>query len=176
MRIIHITRRGMALSAAAVVMAVAGAVVLAGCFAKTPEPAAPQGIPGATDEERVAYLTELGWEVEPTPLETLDLQLPEDLSRTWGDYAALQEGQGLPFGQYAGQAVRRYTYTVLNYPGIPKGCRPICMWRRSASSAGTSSPPGKEASRADWPSRRRRPHNRHYRISRKRCQRMFCCK
>ena len=121
MRIIHITRRGMALSAAAVVMAVAGAVVLAGCFAKTPEPAAPQGIPGATDEERTAYLAELGWEVEPTPLETLDLQLPEDLSRTWGDYAALQEGQGLPFTQYAGQAVRRYTYTVLNYPGIPKG-------------------------------------------------------
>ena len=121
MRIIHITRRGMALSAAAVVLAVAGAVVLAGCFAKTPEPEPPQGIPGATDEERTAYLTDLGWEVEPTPLETLDLQLPEDLSRTWGDYAALQEGQGLPFAQYAGQAVRRYTYTVLNYPGIPKG-------------------------------------------------------
>ena len=121
MRIIHITRRGMALSAAAVVLAVAGAVVLAGCFAKTPEPEPPQGIPGATDEERTAYLTDLGWEVEPTPLETVDLQLPEDLSRTWGDYAALQEGQGLPFAQYAGQAVRRYTYTVLNYPGIPKG-------------------------------------------------------
>lgn len=120
MRIIHITRRSMVLSAAVLVMA-AGTVVLAGCFARTPEPEAAEGIPGATDQERVDYLTALGWEVEATPLETLDLQLPEDLSRTWGDYAALQEGQGMPFGQYAGQAVRRYTYTVLNYPGIPKG-------------------------------------------------------
>ena len=54
-------------------------------------------------------------------METLDLQLPENLEKKWGDYTALQKQQGFPFADYAGQAVRRYTYAVGNYPGVPEG-------------------------------------------------------
>ena len=75
----------------------------------------------ADDPARVSYLQELGWQVESTPVETLDLQLPQELAETWGEYAAMQTAQGMPFADYAGQPVRRYTYRVTNYPGMEKG-------------------------------------------------------
>lgn len=34
----------------------------------------------ATNEQRVAYLNSLGWQVEPEPVETLSLTLPKALS------------------------------------------------------------------------------------------------
>ena len=92
------------------------AAVLAGCFNGKEKP-----LTLADDPARVSYLQELGWQVESTPVETLDLQLPENLEKKWGDYTALQKQQGFPFADYAGQAVRRYTYAVGNYPGVPEG-------------------------------------------------------
>ena len=55
------------------------------------------------------------------PVETLHLQLPEDLSAEWRDYLKLQQSQGLPFGDYAGCEAERYTYNILNYPGVERG-------------------------------------------------------
>ena len=77
----------------------------------------------------MAYLEALGWQVEPQPIETLDLQLPEKLEGEWDAYAKLQKGQGLPFSEFAGQAVKRYTYTVTNYPEIPQGVQAnLYLW------------------------------------------------
>ena len=52
---------------------------------------------------------------------TMDLQLPEDLKAQWGDYLKLQTQQGMPMADCAGQVVRRFTYTVTNYPDVPDG-------------------------------------------------------
>lgn len=43
-----------------------------------------------TNEERVAYLRELGWEVEPEPVESLQFLLPETLEEPYLSYNALQ--------------------------------------------------------------------------------------
>ena len=118
MRVIHITRRRMALMSLALGLVIGSALLLAGCFGGDKET---EVITAATNEERVAYLEALGWQVEPQPIETLDLQLPEKLEGEWDAYAKLQKGQGLPFSEFAGQAVKRYTYTVTNYPEIPEG-------------------------------------------------------
>ena len=67
------------------------------------------------------YLQQLGWQVEPDPIETLDLQLPQSLGDTWGDYAAMQAEQGFPFTDFAGQPIRRYTFRITNYPGMDGG-------------------------------------------------------
>ncbi len=83
------------------------------------DPADP--IEAGTPELRIAYLEQLGWQVDVSPVETLDLQLPKPLNDEWQAYAKLQSQQGLPFDQFAGQQVKRYTYTVNNYPGIEKG-------------------------------------------------------
>ncbi len=126
MRVIHITRRRMALMSLALGLVIGSALLLAGCFGGDKET---EVITAATNEERVAYLEALGWQVEPQPIETLDLQLPEKLEGEWDAYAKLQKGQGLPFSEFAGQAVKRYTYTVTNYPEIPQGVQAnLYLW------------------------------------------------
>ena len=126
MRVIHITRRRMALMSLALGLVIGSALLLAGCFGGNKET---EVINAATNEERVAYLEALGWQVEPQPIETLDLQLPEKLEGEWDAYAKLQKGQGLPFSEFAGQAVKRYTYTVTNYPEIPQGVQAnLYLW------------------------------------------------
>ncbi len=126
MRVIHITRRRMALMSLALGLVIGSAMLLAGCFGGDKET---EVITAATNEKRVAYLEALGWQVEPQPIETLDLQLPEKLEGEWDAYAKLQKGQGLPFSEFAGQAVKRYTYTVTNYPEIPQGVQAnLYLW------------------------------------------------
>ena len=126
MRVIHITRRRMALMSLALGLVIGSALLLAGCFGGDKET---EVITAATNEERVAYLEALGGQVEPQPIETLDLQLPEKLEGEWDAYAKLQKGQGLPFSEFAGQAVKRYTYTVTNYPEIPQGVQAnLYLW------------------------------------------------
>lgn len=126
MRVIHITRRRMALMSLALGLVIGSALLLAGCFGGDKET---EVITAATNEERVAYLEALGWQVEPQPIETLDLQLLEKLEGEWDAYAKLQKGQGLPFSEFAGQAVKRYTYTVTNYPEIPQGVQAnLYLW------------------------------------------------
>ena len=120
MRIFHLSRRRIFLSAAALALVVCLSVVLVGCFKKAPNEAF-SGIFAATDAERISYLNSLGWEVESSPIETLDLKLPEDLLTSWADYVALQDAQSLPFGTCAGQTVQRYTYRITNYPEIANG-------------------------------------------------------
>lgn len=126
MRVIHITRRRMALMSLALGLVIGSALLLAGCFGGDKEA---EIVTASTNEERVAYLEALGWQVEPQPIETLDLQLPEKLEGEWDTYAKLQKGQGLPFSEFAGQAVKRYTYTVTNYPEIPQGVQAnLYLW------------------------------------------------
>ena len=117
MYVIHLKlrKRAMLASAAVVVMCICAAFLLPGCRSDAPEP-----IPAATEEQRQAYLSDLGWSVNSTPVETMDLQLPQTLNEGWLEYAKLQDEQNLPFSNYAGQTVRRFTYTVTNYPGIPQ--------------------------------------------------------
>ena len=118
--VIHMrfTRRKILLAAAALVLVTGMALLLAGCFRS----AAPcEAVTLAANEQRVAYLESLGWQVLPEPVATMDLQLPEDLKAQWGDYLKLQTQQGMPMADCAGQVVRRFTYTVTNYPDVPDG-------------------------------------------------------
>lgn len=74
-----------------------------------------------TEEARVDYLKDLGWEISPEPLATLQLQLPEPLSDPYKTYNKLQKEQGFDLEELQGQQVTRYTYSVLNYPDHPEG-------------------------------------------------------
>ena len=105
MYVIHMrfTRRKILLAAAALVLVTGMTLLLAGCFRS----AAPrEAVTLATNEQRVAYLESLGWQVLPEPVATMDLQLPEDLKAQWGDYLKLQTQQGMPMADCAGQVVR----------------------------------------------------------------------
>ena len=77
-------------------------------------PAAPEL---TSNEERVAYLQSLGWEVTEEPLETLQFLLPDHLDEPYLSYNDLQRQQGFDLSACCGKQVSRYTYAVTNYPG-----------------------------------------------------------
>ena len=83
------------------------------------------GVPEQTylssNGERVAYLRELGWEIDPEPLTTLQFLLPPKLSGDYITYNDLQKSQGFDLETCCGKQVTRYTYTVTNYPQRPDG-------------------------------------------------------
>ena len=85
MMILHISKRRIAVMAVSFMVIAAVTVVLAGCFSDKENT-----ITLADTAEMADYLQQLGWQVEPDPIETLDLQLPQTLGDTWGDYAAMQ--------------------------------------------------------------------------------------
>ena len=75
----------------------------------------------SSNGERVAYLRELGWEIDPEPLTTLQFLLPPKLSGDYITYNDLQKSQGFDLETCCGKQVTRYTYTVTNYPQRPEG-------------------------------------------------------
>jgi hypothetical protein len=79
-------------------------------------------LPQLTDnDQRVAYLQSLGWEVAEEPVETLQFLLPETLEEPYLTYNELQLPQGFDLTAFCGKQVSRYTYTVTNYPGRSEG-------------------------------------------------------
>lgn len=121
MMVFHLkfSKKYLAFALILVLLAAAAAVLLGGCLKKEAAPAQAPAV--NSNEARVQYLTDLGWEVTAEPKETLHLLLPEDLSAAYGDYCKLQQEQQLPFDQYGGRQVTRYTYTITNYPDVPGG-------------------------------------------------------
>lgn len=69
-----------------------------------------------TNEDRVAYLGEYGWQVKQEPLTTQELIIPQEFDESYTDYLTLQSEQGFDLTKYAGKRVKRYTYEITNYP------------------------------------------------------------
>ena len=70
----------------------------------------------ATNEQRVAYLNSLGWQVEPEPVKTQQVTVPADPSEVFLRYNELQVSQGYDLLQYSGEELTRYVYRITNYP------------------------------------------------------------
>ena len=70
----------------------------------------------STNDDRVKFLTDLGWEVTTSPAETSQVRIPQDQSEVFDRYNALQKSQGYDLSAYAGKNVMRYVYKVENYP------------------------------------------------------------
>lgn len=118
MKIYHITRRRLRWMGVLAVLMLLTVPVLVGCFSKDTDE---ELIMLPTAQEQVEFLTSLGWQVEPEPLETLDMKLPDSWDEEWEAYGKMQTQQGLPFLDFSGATVRRVTYTVTNYPHIADG-------------------------------------------------------
>ena len=71
----------------------------------------------ATNDGRVKFLTDFGWDVTVSPTESGQVKIPETSSEVFTRYNALQKSQGYDLSQYAGKTVMRYVYKVTNYPG-----------------------------------------------------------
>ena len=80
--------------------------------------AAATGAPAmSSNDGRVKFLTDFGWEVTTSPEESSQVKIPEETSEVFDRYNALQKSQGYDLSAYAGKNVMRYVYKINNYPG-----------------------------------------------------------
>lgn len=69
-----------------------------------------------TADDRVEFLRQFGWEVNPEPLEETEVTIPAEFDKVFAGYNELQKNQGLDLGKYKNKNVTRCTYAVTNYP------------------------------------------------------------
>ena len=70
-----------------------------------------------SNDARVKFLTDFGWDVTPSPKESGQVTIPKETSEVFDRYNALQKSQGYDLSAYAGKTVMRYVYRINNYPG-----------------------------------------------------------
>ena len=68
------------------------------------------------NDDRLAYLSGLGWQTSSQPIATEELLIPEEFDESYTGYLQLQADQGFDLTQYKGRRVKRYTYQLTNYP------------------------------------------------------------
>ena len=71
----------------------------------------------ATNDGRVQFLKEFGWDVAASPTESGQVKIPETSTEVFDRYNALQKSQGYDLNKFAGKTVMRYVYKINNYPG-----------------------------------------------------------
>ncbi len=70
-----------------------------------------------TDEDRIEFLKQFGWEVKPSAVEQKDVKVPKEFDSIFNTYNEMQKRQGLDLSKYKGKNVTRYTYEVTNFDG-----------------------------------------------------------
>ncbi|MBE6617297.1 MAG: DUF4830 domain-containing protein [Ruminococcaceae bacterium] len=69
-----------------------------------------------TVDDVAGFLAQFGWEVDGTPLEEVEIRIPDEFDKVMNSYNELQKKQGLDLAKYRGKTVKRYTFRVTNYP------------------------------------------------------------
>ena len=68
------------------------------------------------EQERLAFISHYGWEVDKDAVEIQEIVIPEVFDDVYENYNEIQLEQGFNLTKYAGQRVKRWTYIVRNYP------------------------------------------------------------
>lgn len=71
----------------------------------------------STHAERMAFLSQFGWEIKEDPIEVREVIIPQEFDDTYTAYNEIQKNQGFDLTVYAGLRVKRWTYIVKNYTG-----------------------------------------------------------
>ena len=70
-----------------------------------------------TNEDRIEFLSQFGWEVKSEPVESVEVVIPSEFDKIFTGYNEIQKRQGLDLSDYKKKKVMRYTYEVTNYKG-----------------------------------------------------------
>lgn len=71
----------------------------------------------ATNDGRVQFPKDFGWDVTNTPVESSQVRIPKESGDVYRRYNTLQQSQGYDLTPYAGKNVMRFVYRINNYPG-----------------------------------------------------------
>ena len=112
-----VDKRKLFLAAAAIIAAIAALVLLGGGETSQPTAAMTTAPAADTNDARVKFLTDLGWEVTASPAESTEVRIPKSSDQVFDRYNELQKSQGFDLSRYAGKKVMRYVYRINDYPG-----------------------------------------------------------
>lgn len=104
----------------------AAVILLAGALGRR---SADTAIRAGTNEERIAYLQSLGWEVEPTPMLEQEITMPKEFPDVLTQYNELQRQQGFDLEEYAGKKLTLYTYRITNHPDAEEADASLYVYR-----------------------------------------------
>ncbi len=68
--------------------------------------------------DRIAFLSQFGWEVSEDPIEVSEVIIPDEFDSTYEKYNEIQKEQNLDLTKYKGQRVKKWTYEIKNYPSM----------------------------------------------------------
>ncbi len=108
-----VDKKKIAIILAAIAAVILGLILLFGGS----DEAAPTAASADTNDSRVQFLKDFGWDVATSPAETSQVRIPKQSTEVYDRYNALQKSQGYDLTPYAGKTVMRYVYKVKNYPG-----------------------------------------------------------
>lgn len=89
-------------------------------FSMNDKPTADDGVinySAENEEQRLAFISQFGWDVEKDPVEVAEIIIPTEFDEVFSEYNEIQKAQKLDMSLYAGKRVKRWTYAVKNYPG-----------------------------------------------------------
>ena len=69
-----------------------------------------------SNEDRIEFLKQFGWEVDPQAMKEQEVLIPAEFDKIFAAYNEIQRGQGLDLSAFKKKSVMRYTYKVKNYP------------------------------------------------------------
>ncbi len=69
-----------------------------------------------SSSDAVKFLSQYGWAVIDTPIESCDITIPDEFDKVMSSYNEIQKQQGLDLGKYKKKTAQRYTFKVTNYP------------------------------------------------------------
>ena len=70
-----------------------------------------------SNEDRVGFLSQFGWTVNPECLLEEEVSIPSDFDAVFLEYNELQKDQGLDLSRYKRKKVTHYRYEITNYEG-----------------------------------------------------------
>ena len=70
-----------------------------------------------TDADRARFLSQFGWQIVATPIESVEITIPDQFDKIFTGYNEIQKRQGLDLSKYKRKKVMRYTYEITNYEG-----------------------------------------------------------
>lgn len=71
----------------------------------------------STNEERVSFLSQFGWEIDEEPVEVKEIVIPQEFDEQYLKYNEIQKKQNFDLEDYCAVKAKQWTYSVKNYPG-----------------------------------------------------------
>lgn len=75
-----------------------------------------QPVKGGSENERIAFLTGLGYEIDAKTPTVKEILIPDEFDEVFERYNKVQQQAGMDLKPYHGKRVKCWTYRVLNIP------------------------------------------------------------